>query len=223
MLQAPRQLETKSEVRLHPKLAAVKQVLAVVLVLVSVALQLDPQSQRIANVALKRGDNVLPGCVFNMYNTDRLSSVENGLFQTKLDGTAQIPLTNNSAEGMYFEYGDQIAEASTIDVASVMKVTDANAQDAVNTLPVDQQLAVELCRAELSSMDQQPEMTDPTQIRQLFESWGGGAQDKNENEDETKPTFWLRWRTSWPNSPNPRSISHIGVSLEIHGSSVDFF
>ena len=77
-----------------------------------------------------------------MYNTDRLSSVENGLFQTKLDGTAQIPLTNNSAEGMYFEYGDQIAEASTIDVASVMKVTDANAQDAVNTLPVDQQLAV---------------------------------------------------------------------------------
>ena len=60
MLQAPRQLETKPEVRLHPKLAAVKQVLAVVLVLVSVALQLDPQSQRIANVALKRGDSVLP-------------------------------------------------------------------------------------------------------------------------------------------------------------------
>ena len=61
-------------------------------------------------------------------------------------------------------------------------VTDADAQAAVDTLPVDQQQAVELCRAELSSIEQQPEMTDPTQIRQLFESWGGGTKDENEND-----------------------------------------
>ena len=80
MMAAEPQLETKSTVRLHPKLSVVKQVMAVVLIMVSVALQLDPGIQRMAKVAVKQGANVLPGCTFGMIDTDRLPTVEDGLF-----------------------------------------------------------------------------------------------------------------------------------------------
>ena len=42
MMAAEPQLETESTVRLHPKLSIAKQVMAVVLILVSMSLQLDP-------------------------------------------------------------------------------------------------------------------------------------------------------------------------------------
>ena len=100
MITAEPQLEAESTVRLHPKLSAVKQVMVVVLILVSMALQLDPGMQRMAKVAVKRGADVLPGCTFGMIDTDRLSTVTGGLFQAGLDGTATVPITNNSSEGM---------------------------------------------------------------------------------------------------------------------------
>ena len=45
-----------------------------VLILVSVALQLDPGMQRIAQVTLKRGDDALLGQMFEMTDTERLSN-----------------------------------------------------------------------------------------------------------------------------------------------------
>ena len=124
MMAAEQQLETESTVRLHPKLSAVKQVMAVVLILVSMALQLDPGMQRMAKVAVKQGANVLPGCTFGMTDTDRLSTVEDGLFHAGLDGTATIPITNNSSEGMYLEFGDEIGEADLIDFDEVIHETN---------------------------------------------------------------------------------------------------
>ena len=82
MMAAEPQLETESTVRLHPKLSAFKQVMSVVLILVPIALQLDPGTQRMAKVAVKQGGNVLPGCTFDMVDTGRLSKVEDGLFRT---------------------------------------------------------------------------------------------------------------------------------------------
>ena len=58
MMAAEPQLETESTVRLHPKLSAVKQVMAVVLIMVSIALQLDPGIQRMAKVAVPS----IPSC-----------------------------------------------------------------------------------------------------------------------------------------------------------------
>ena len=184
MMQAEQQLETVKTVRLHPKLATVTIIKAMVLVLASVALQLDPLTQRMATVALKRQGSVLPRCGFTMHNTDRLSTIDNGLFETKLDGTAQIPLTNDSSEGMYFECGDVIADASIIDVASVVKPTDNEAQEAIQSLTANEQLAVELCRAEQSNISHEPEITDPSRVRQLLKSWGGADTHQNANDNE---------------------------------------
>ena len=149
MAAEPQLLETESTVRLHPKLPAVKQVMAVVLILVSIALQLDPGIQRMAKVAVKRGGNVLPGCTFDMIDTGRLSTVEDGLFRTGLDGTATIPITNNSSKGMYLEFGDEIGEVNTVDLDEVMQVDDKGAQAAIDALTLEQQTAVKMYKAEL--------------------------------------------------------------------------
>ena len=92
MMAAEPQLETESTVRLHPKLSAVKQVMAVVLILVSMALQLDPGMQRMAKVAVKRGADVLPGCTFGMIDTDRLSTVTTVYFRRGSTGLQQFRL-----------------------------------------------------------------------------------------------------------------------------------
>jgi len=128
-----------------------------------------------AKVAVKQGANVLPGCTFGMTDTDRLSTVEDGLFHAGLDGTATIPITNNSSEGMYLEFGDEIGEADLIDFDEVIHVNDEGAQAAIDTLTLTQQTEVEMHRAEVNFSKRLPRMTDPIEIRKLFESWGGGC------------------------------------------------
>ena len=174
MMAAEQQVETESTVRLHPKLSAVKQVMAVVLIMVSVALQLDPGMQRMAKVAVTQGADVLPGCTFGMIDTDRLSTLADGLFQAGLDGTAAVPITNNSSEGMYLEFGDEIGEVDLIDLDEVMQVGDDGAQAVIDTLTLEQQTAVEMHRAEVTFRQNLPRITEPAEIRKIFESWGGG-------------------------------------------------
>ena len=68
--------------------------------LLSMALQLlDPGMERIAQVALKRGDHVLPGQVFEIADTDQSSSIQDGMFQTELDGTVKMPTANHPDSG----------------------------------------------------------------------------------------------------------------------------
>ena len=138
-------------------------------------------------VAVKHGANVLPGCTFGMIDTDRLSTVEDGLFQAGLDGTATIPITNNSSEGMYLESGDEIGEVDLIDLDEVMQVGDEGTQAAIDTLTMEQQTAVEMHRAEVTFRQRLPRITEPTEIRKLFESWGGTDAEPTENV-ETRST-----------------------------------
>ena len=149
--------------------------MAVVLILVSMALQLGPGIQRMVKVAVKRGANVLPGCTFDTIDTGRLSTVEDGLFQTGLGGTATIPITNNSSEGMYLGFGDEIGEVNIIDLNEVMQVGDEGARAAIDALTLEQQTAVKMYKAELTCGQHQPGITEPTEIRFcFFLSWGGG-------------------------------------------------
>ena len=106
--------------------------------------------QRMAKVAVEHGANVLPGCTFGMIDTDRLSTVEDGLFQAGLDGAATIPITNSSSEGMYLEFGDEIGEVDLIDLDEAMQVGDEGAQAAIDTLTLEHQTAVEMHRAEVT-------------------------------------------------------------------------
>ena len=104
--------------------------------------------QRIAKVAVKRGADVLPGCTFGMIDTDRLSTVTDGIFQAGLDGTATVPITINSGEGKYLEFGDEIGEVDLVELDEVLQVGDDGAQEAAETLTFEQKTAVELNRAE---------------------------------------------------------------------------
>ena len=187
MMAAKPRLETESTVRLHPKLSAVKEVIAVVLVLVSIALQLDPGVQRMAKVAVKQGANVLPRCAFGMIDTARLSAVEDGLFQTGLDGTATIPIANHSSEGMYLKFGDEIGEVETIDLDEVMQVGDEGAQATIAALTLEQQTAVKMYKAELTCRQHTPEITEPTESRKQLKVGGGADVETTENV-ETRST-----------------------------------
>ena len=140
-----------------------------------------------AKVAVKHVANVLPGCTFGMIDTVRLSTVEDGLFQAGLDGTATIPITSNSSEGMYLEFGDEIGEVDIIDLDEVMQVGDEGAQAAIDTLTLEQQTAAEMHRAEVTFRQFLPRITEPTEIRKLVESWGGTDAETTENV-ETRST-----------------------------------
>ena len=74
---------------------------------------------------------------------------------------------------MYLEFGDEIGEVDIIDFDEVMQVGDEGAQAAIDALTLEQQTAVEMYRAELTLRQHQPKITEPTETRFFFESWGG--------------------------------------------------
>ena len=74
---------------------------------------------------------------------------------------------------MYLEFGDEIGEVDIIDLDEVMQVGDEGAQAAIDALTLEQQTAVKMYKAELTCSQHLPEMTEPTEIRKLFESLGG--------------------------------------------------
>ena len=167
MMAAEPQLETESTVRLHPRLSAVKQVMAVV-----PYYDFNSTTVRSWNAAHGQGGSEArrqraPG--MHVRHDRHRQAIYRGRWFIP-DG-ARRDCNNsdqNSSEEMYLEFGDEIGEVNAIDLDEVMQVGDEGARAATDALTLEQQTAVKMYKAELTCGQHQPEITEPTEIPKLF-------------------------------------------------------